>query len=228
MSIQESGHQISQMLWTISDGPSVEPWFDPIKEIWEERYGDNPDVIGCDLDGSKLIVPDNLKIPEVPELLEKEVIHRLTLVSQPGLVAADLAFPPQKQSPSPPVILDKEIRAIFLSFLVKTLYGYRKALQFTRIHPSIQTRLVEDMFISPNDEKTFKADLSKARFHFNSPCDGIGHKNYLCLRTVHGISHGRYPEYLVTLPSVPYPQYPTLSTLPSVPSVPLYPTLSTL
>ena len=60
--------------------------------------------------------------------------------------------------------LDKEIRAIFLSFLVKTLYGYRKALQFTRIHPSIQTRLVEDMFISPNDEKTFKADLSKARF----------------------------------------------------------------
>jgi len=114
-------------------------------EIWEERYGDNPDVIGCDLDGSKLIVPDNLKIPEVPELLEKEVIHRLTLVSQPGLVAADLAFPPQKQSPSPPVILDKEIRAIFLSFLVKTLYGYRKALQFTRIHPSIQTRLVEDM-----------------------------------------------------------------------------------
>ena len=171
------------MLWTISDGPSVEPWFDPIKEIWEERYGDNPDVIGCDLDGSKLIVPDNLKIPEVPELLEKEVIHRLTLVSQPGLVAADLAFPPQKQSPSPPVILDKEIRAIFLSFLVKTLYGYRKALQFTRIHPSIQTRLVEDMFISPNDEKTFKADLSKARFHFNSPCDGIGHKNYICLRT---------------------------------------------
>ena len=67
-----------------------------------------------------------------------------------------------KQSPSPPVILDKEIRAIFLSFLVKTLYGYRKALQFTRIHPSIQTRLVEDMFISPNDEKTFKSDLSKA------------------------------------------------------------------
>ena len=74
------------------------------KEIWEERYGDNPDVIGCDLDGSKLIVPDSLKIPEVPELLEKEVIHRLTLVSQPGLVAADLAFPPQKQSPSPPVL----------------------------------------------------------------------------------------------------------------------------
>ena len=137
----------------------------PNVEIWEERYGDNPDVIGCDLDGSKLIVPDNLKIPEVPELLEKEIIHRLTLVSQPGLVAADLAFPPQKQSPSPPVILDKEIRAIFLSFLVKTLYGYRKALQFTRIHPSIQTRLVEDMFISPNDEKTFKADLSKVRFY---------------------------------------------------------------
>ena len=74
-----------------------------------------------------------------------------------------------KHSPSPPVILDKEIRAIFLSFLVKTLYGYRKALQFTRIHPSIQTRLVEDMFISPNDEKTFKADLSKARFYFSQP-----------------------------------------------------------
>ena len=84
-------------------GPSTEPLFIRTKEIWEERYGDNPDVIGCDLDGSKLIVPDNLKIPEVPELLEKEVIHRLTLVSQPGLVAADLAFPPQKQSPSPPV-----------------------------------------------------------------------------------------------------------------------------
>ena len=174
MSIQESGSQfaLDPHVDTISWGEGTSILYQrafaviyPNVEIWEERYGDNPDVIGCDLDGSKLIVPDNLKIPEVPELLEKEIIHRLTLVSQPGLVAADLAFPPQKQSPSPPVILDKEIRAIFLSFLVKTLYGYRKALQFTRIHPSIQTRLVEDMFISPNDEKTFKADLSKARFY---------------------------------------------------------------
>ena len=86
---------------------------------WEERLGENPDVIGCDLDGSKLHIPDHLQIPKLPEQLEKELIHRLTLVSQPGLATADLAFSPSKQAPSAPPILDKEVRAIFLLFLVR-------------------------------------------------------------------------------------------------------------
>ena len=53
-------------------------------DIWESHYGENPDVIGCDLDASKLLVPEHIKIPTVPELLRKEVIHRLTLASQLG------------------------------------------------------------------------------------------------------------------------------------------------
>ena len=53
-------------------------------DIWEAHYGENPDVIGCDLDASKLLVPEHIKIPTVPELLRKEVIHRLTLASQLG------------------------------------------------------------------------------------------------------------------------------------------------
>ena len=90
---------------------------DPVKE----RFGENPDVVGCDLDGSKLYIPDHLRIPQLPEMVEKELIHRLTLASQPGLATADLAFLPSKQAPSPPEILDKEVRSIFLLFLVRTL-----------------------------------------------------------------------------------------------------------
>ena len=78
-------------------------------------------MVGCDLDGSKLYIPDHLRIPQLPEMVEKELIHRLTLASQPGLATADLAFLPSKQAPSPPEILDKEVRSIFLLFLVRTL-----------------------------------------------------------------------------------------------------------
>ena len=48
-------------------------------EIWDAHYGENPDVVGCDLDGSKLLVPEHIKVPTVSESLRKEVIHRLTL-----------------------------------------------------------------------------------------------------------------------------------------------------
>lgn len=48
-------------------------------EIWDAHYGENPDVVGCDLDGSKLYVPEHIKVPTVSESLRKEVIHRLTL-----------------------------------------------------------------------------------------------------------------------------------------------------
>ena len=44
--------------------------------MWDERFGENPDVIGCDLDGSKLIIPEHIQIPTIPDLIRKEVIHR--------------------------------------------------------------------------------------------------------------------------------------------------------
>ena len=95
--------------------------------------------------------------------MEKELIHRLTLVSQPGLATADLAFSPPKQSPSAPIILDKEVRAIFLLFLVRILHSYRGAIQFSRIHPQIQTKLQKDIFIQPCDQKRFKEELSNSQ-----------------------------------------------------------------
>ena len=100
----------------------------------EERFGENPDVIGCDLDGSKLYIPDHLRIPQLPEIVEKELIHRLTLASQPGLATADLAFLPSKQAPSAPEILDKEVRAIFLLFLVRTLQDWVLSFNYLKIN----------------------------------------------------------------------------------------------
>ena len=93
-----------------------------------------------------------------------KVIHRLTLAAQPALVTADLAFKPLKQTPSAPTILDKEVRAIFVSFFARILHGYRRALQFTRIHPRLQTRLMEDRFLDAHTEAdSFKARLTKSQ-----------------------------------------------------------------
>lgn len=132
-------------------------------EQWEEKRGDCPDVVGCDIDGGGLVIPDNIYVPKLPDQIDKELVHRLTLAAKPALVAADLAFPPPKIEPSPPCILDKEVRAIILLALVKVLHNYRSALQFSRIHPIVQVKLGRQEFLQSNDSHDFKNILCSSQ-----------------------------------------------------------------
>ena len=84
-------------------------------------------------------------------------------MKKPALVSADLAFPPKKLAQSPGPILDKEVRAIFLMTLVRILSNYRSSLQFSRIHPEVQTKLNRPEFLQSADPQDFKVKLSAAQ-----------------------------------------------------------------
>lgn len=94
------------------------------------------DVIVADLDGGNIVVPDGLSLSLLPEPLLTNTQESLSLVLQPLLCCADHAFPPPVTNrPSPPPLLDKEIRAIFMRTFAQLLQGYRSCLTIIRIHP---------------------------------------------------------------------------------------------
>lgn len=94
------------------------------------------DVIVADLDGGNIIVPDGLSLSLLPEPLLTNTQESLSLVLQPLLCCADHAFPPTVTNrPSPPPLLDKEIRAVFMRTFAQLLQGYRSCLTIIRIHP---------------------------------------------------------------------------------------------
>ena len=46
---------------------------------------------------------------------------------------------------------------------VRILHNYRSAIQFSRIHPTIQTKLQRELFLSQSDHKRFKEELSNSQ-----------------------------------------------------------------
>ncbi|XP_037087660.1 myotubularin-related protein 13-like, partial [Pollicipes pollicipes] len=93
------------------------------------------DVIVADLDGGSVSVPESCVIPQLAEPVRSVALHSLSQVLHPDLHRSDHAFPSPVR-PSPPLILDKEIRAVFLRLFAQLLQGYRNCLTLIRIHPS--------------------------------------------------------------------------------------------
>ncbi|XP_037871165.1 myotubularin-related protein 5 isoform X2 [Bombyx mori] len=94
------------------------------------------DVIVADLDVGSLHIPAGVNIPRPEGKLLSSLQNALALVLQPELRSADSAFAPPPPSASPPHMLDKEIRAVFMRTLAKLLQGYRHCLTLVRIHPA--------------------------------------------------------------------------------------------
>lgn len=94
------------------------------------------DVLVVDLDEGSVKIPDGLLIPKLDETLHSQLINHLCLVLRPQLSQADNAFSPSQTPQSPPFILDKEIRAIFLRIFTQLLQGYRSCLTVSRIYPN--------------------------------------------------------------------------------------------
>uniref|UniRef100_A0A452ETC8 UDENN domain-containing protein n=1 Tax=Capra hircus TaxID=9925 RepID=A0A452ETC8_CAPHI len=93
------------------------------------------DVIVADLDGGTVTVPECVHIPPLPEPLQSQTHSILSMVLDPELELADLAFPPPTTSISSLKMQDKELRAVFLRLFAQLLQGYRWCLHTVRIHP---------------------------------------------------------------------------------------------
>lgn len=98
------------------------------------------DVIVADIDGGSINIPESLVPPvsTLPPAIWESTQNALTMVLQPHLSTADMAFaqPPSTQINSKSQLMqDKEIRAVFMRMFAQLLQGYRSCLTLIRIHP---------------------------------------------------------------------------------------------
>ncbi|XP_027824071.1 myotubularin-related protein 5 isoform X4 [Ovis aries] len=105
------------------------------------------DVIVADLDGGTVTVPECVHIPPLPEPLQSQTHSILSMVLDPELELADLAFPPPTTSISSLKMQDKELRAVFLRLFAQLLQGYRWCLHTVRIHPEPVIRFHKAAFL---------------------------------------------------------------------------------
>lgn len=112
--------------------------------LQESEMTDLLDVIVADIDGGSIKIPESLVPPvsTLPPSIWEMTQHSLTLVLQPHLSTADLAFTSNGTNGSHPqsggksqTALDKEIRAVFMRMFAQLLQGYRSCLTIIRIHP---------------------------------------------------------------------------------------------
>ncbi|XP_052497402.1 myotubularin-related protein 5 isoform X2 [Budorcas taxicolor] len=105
------------------------------------------DVIVADLDGGTVTVPECVHIPPLPEPLQSQTHSILSMVLDPELELADLAFPPPTTSISSLKMQDKELRAVFLRLFAQLLQGYRWCLHTVRVHPEPVIRFHKAAFL---------------------------------------------------------------------------------
>ncbi|XP_053442655.1 myotubularin-related protein 5 isoform X4 [Nycticebus coucang] len=105
------------------------------------------DVIVADLDGGTVTVPECVHVPPLPEPLQSQTHSVLSMVLDPDLELADLAFPPPSTSTSSLKMQDKELRAVFLRLFAQLLQGYRWCLHVVRVHPEPVIRFHKAAFL---------------------------------------------------------------------------------
>lgn len=123
------------------------PFVIGVHSSMKNEVSDILDVIIVDLDGGHIAVPDCIHIPRLDESTLDELLTLLCSVIRPSLKHADDAFQIEPIVPSPPHILDKEIRAIFLRLFTHLLSGYRQCLQSVRIHPKPYITFQKALFL---------------------------------------------------------------------------------
>ncbi|XP_069085535.1 myotubularin-related protein 5 isoform X10 [Pleurodeles waltl] len=123
------------------------PFIIGVSSLFRTETQELLDVIIADLDGGTVMVPECIHIPLLPEPLLHRTQEALSLVLDPELEIADLAFPPSSISASSLKMQDKEIRAVFLRLFAQLLQGYRWCLHIIRIHPEPVIRFHKAAFL---------------------------------------------------------------------------------
>uniref|UniRef100_A0A5K3EUF0 UDENN domain-containing protein n=2 Tax=Mesocestoides corti TaxID=53468 RepID=A0A5K3EUF0_MESCO len=132
---------------------------------------DIPDVFIADLDVGRVICPENLPLPQIPQPFLTEAIQSLFHILSPDLLTADNVYPPPSESVPQltPIQVDKRLRAVFLRLFASVFAGYRSCLTITRIHPQPVIHFNQSLFLvlrgvhEPDD--FFDRILSSMRFH---------------------------------------------------------------
>ncbi|VDM31890.1 unnamed protein product [Hydatigera taeniaeformis] len=132
---------------------------------------DIPDVFIADLDVGRVICPENIPLPQIPQPFLTESIQSLFHILSPELLTSDNIYPPLPGSISKltPEQIDKRLRAVFLHLFASIFAGYRSCLTITRIHPQPVIHFNQSLFLvlrgvhEPDD--FFDRLLSSMRFH---------------------------------------------------------------
>ncbi|XP_068132007.1 myotubularin-related protein 5 isoform X7 [Hyperolius riggenbachi] len=123
------------------------PFIIGVNAIFHGDTQDLLDVVIADLDGGTITVPECVQIPLLPEPLLHHTQEALSLVLDPALQIADLAFPPSSITASTLRMQDMEVRAVFLRLFAQILQGYRCCLQLIRVHPEPVIRFHKASFL---------------------------------------------------------------------------------
>lgn len=131
-------HRYTHVYIPILPAPLVEvlstptPFIMGVHSSLQPEITDLLDVIVADIDGGSIRIPESLVPPVsvLPEQLWENTQNALTAVLQPELSSADLAFPTKTtnsqnsaDNSSRLVMLDKEIRAVFMRMFAQLLQG---------------------------------------------------------------------------------------------------------
>lgn len=114
------------------------PFIMGVHSSLQPEISDLMDVIVADIDGGAIRIPESLVPPVslLPDAIWESTQMSLTMVLQPQLNSADLAFPlPTSTNEINLEMQDKEIRAVFMRTFAQLLQGYRSCLTLIRIHP---------------------------------------------------------------------------------------------
>ncbi|KAL8222591.1 UNVERIFIED_CONTAM: ARS-binding factor 1 [Gekko kuhli] len=123
------------------------PFIIGVSSTFQSETQELLDVIVADLDGGTVTVPECIHISLLPEPLLHQTREALSMVLDPELEIADLAFSPSTISASSLKMQDKEIRAVFLRLFAQLLQGYRWCLHIIRIHPEPVIRFHKAAFL---------------------------------------------------------------------------------
>ncbi|XP_043355895.1 myotubularin-related protein 5 isoform X6 [Dermochelys coriacea] len=123
------------------------PFIIGVSSIFHSETQELLDVIIADLDGGTVTIPECIHISLLPEPLLHQTREALSMILDPELEVADLAFPPSTVSASSLKMQDKEIRAVFLRLFAQLLQGYRWCLHIIRIHPEPVIRFHKAAFL---------------------------------------------------------------------------------
>ncbi|XP_062990510.1 myotubularin-related protein 5 isoform X2 [Elgaria multicarinata webbii] len=123
------------------------PFIIGVSSTFQSETQELLDVIVADLDGGTVTIPECIHISLLPEPLLHQTREALSMVLDPELEIADLAFPPSTISASSLKMQDKEIRAVFLRLFAQLLQGYRWCLHIIRIHPEPVIRFHKAAFL---------------------------------------------------------------------------------
>ncbi|XP_032077912.1 myotubularin-related protein 5 isoform X1 [Thamnophis elegans] len=123
------------------------PFIIGVSSVFQSETQELLDVIIADLDGGTVTIPECIHISLLPEPLLHQTCEALSMVLDPELEMADLAFPPSTISASSLKMQDKEVRAVFLRLFAQLLQGYRWCLHIIRIHPEPVIRFHKAAFL---------------------------------------------------------------------------------